>query len=99
MPLFQYSNIFCDEHHIYFSAPSKDLPKVLVKFSYKANPDRPGGFDELTIKQGEKLYFHHPHKSNPHWVLAENMDGESGYVPASYLMVSLLFIDSQSNYN
>ncbi len=70
-------------------APSKDLPKVLAKYTYTANPERPGGFDELGMKQGEKLYFHFQHKSNPHWLFAENMNGVTGYVPASYIMVSL----------
>lgn len=68
------------------TGPEKDLQVVLAKFSYKANPDEPGGFKELTIKQKEKLYVHFKHKDNPHWVKAENFSGEIGFVPADYLM-------------
>lgn len=58
-----------------------------MKYSYNANPGRPGGFDELTIKQGEHVYFHEVNSSNPHWVKAENEQGKIGHVPASYIMV------------
>eukprot|EP00794_Sanderia_malayensis_P017581 gene17581-19333_t len=73
----------------------KDLPKVLAKYSYTANPDKPGGFEEMSMKQGDKLYFHSKHQNNPHWVLAEHLDGSSGYVPASYLMNKRLEIEEE----
>ena len=67
---------------------NKSLRKVLAKYSYKANPERPGGFEELTIKQGEHIYFHEKNPNNPYWVKAENEQGEIGYVPANYIVVS-----------
>ena len=69
------------------SKPTKQLTKVLAKYSYKANPDRPGGFDELSIKQGEYIYFHGVNPTNPYWVKAENNQGVIGHVPAEYIMV------------
>ena len=69
------------------SAPNQKPIKSLVKYSYIANPEKPGGFEELTIKQGEHIYFHEAHHLNPHWVKAENQQGEVGYVPATYIMV------------
>eukprot|EP00112_Aurelia_sp_Birch-Aquarium-sp1_P017386 Seg402.6 transcript_id=Seg402.6/GoldUCD/mRNA.D3Y31 product="hypothetical protein" protein_id=Seg402.6/GoldUCD/D3Y31 len=63
-----------------------DLRMVMAKYSYKANPERPGGFDELTIKQTEKLYFHCAHPQNPLWLKAENEEGIIGYVPANYII-------------
>jgi len=38
------------------------------------------------MKQGEHIYFHEIHHLNPHWVKAENQQGEVGYVPATYIM-------------
>lgn len=68
---------------------NKKLKKVLVKYSYKANQNRPGGFDELTIKQGEHIYYHEVNPNNPYWVKAENEKGEIGHVPANYIMVRI----------
>ncbi|XP_068751865.1 uncharacterized protein [Montipora capricornis] len=61
--------------------------KLLAKYNYKANPDRPGGFDELTITQGENLEFCRAHPTNPHWWEARNGSGNVGFVPATYMMV------------
>ena len=72
----------------------KDLRMVMAKYSYKANPSRPGGFDELTIKQTEKIYFHNVHPQNPHWVKAENEEGIVGYVPANYIIVSTFLFNN-----
>ena len=62
--------------------------RLLAKYNYKCNPSKPGGFDELTITQGEKLELSRAHPSNPHWWEAKNENGEVGFVPASYMMVS-----------
>jgi len=61
--------------------------KLLAKYNYKANENRPGGFDELSLKQGEKLEFSQAHPVNPYWWQAKNSDDQLGYVPASYVMV------------
>ena len=61
--------------------------KLLAKYSYKGNPDRPGGFDELTVTQGEKLEFCRAHPKNPHWWEAKNTNGNVGFIPATYMMV------------
>lgn len=61
--------------------------RLLAKYSYKSNPSKPGGFDELTITQGEKLELCRAHPSNPHWWEARNENGEIGFVPATYMMV------------
>ena len=62
--------------------------RLLAKYSYKGNPDRPGGFDELTVTQGEKLEFSRAHSTNPHWWEAKNVNGDVGFIPATYMMVS-----------
>lgn len=61
--------------------------RLLAKYNYKANPAKPGGFDELALTQGEKLVFVRPHPLNPFWWEAKNENGEGGFVPASYMMV------------
>jgi len=61
--------------------------RLLAKYSYKANPDKPGGFNELTVTQGEKLELCRAHPSNPHWWEAKNENGDVGFVPATYMMV------------
>jgi len=61
--------------------------RLLAKYSYKANPSKPGGFDELTVTQGEKLELCRAHPSNPHWWEARNENGDIGFVPATYMMV------------
>lgn len=61
--------------------------RLLAKYKYTANPAKPGGFDELTIMQGEKLVFSRPHPSNPFWWEAKSENGDIGFVPATYMMV------------
>lgn len=61
--------------------------RLLAKYSYKGNPDRPGGFDELTVTQGEKLEFCRAHPTNPHWWEAKTTNGNVGFIPATYMMV------------
>ena len=61
--------------------------RLLAKYSYKCNPSKPGGFDELTVTQGEKLELCRAHPSNPHWWEARNEHGAIGFVPATYMMV------------
>ena len=62
--------------------------KMLAKYNYKENPARTGGFDELTVTQGEKLEFIRAHPSNPYWWEARNNNGDVGFVPSTYMMVS-----------
>jgi len=62
---------------------------LLAKFNYKAQPGEPGGFPELTIKQGEKLLLickGHEKTKNPHWWEVRNERGEQGYVPGKYVL-------------
>ena len=71
-------------------AQKGDKPvRLLAKYNYQCNRDRPGGFDELTVMQGEKLEFSRAHPTNPHWWEARNDNGDVGFVPASYMMVSV----------
>ncbi|XP_065656208.1 tyrosine-protein kinase BTK isoform X2 [Hydra vulgaris] len=66
------------------------LPELMAKYSYKADGLQSGGFFELTIKQGEKLYLikkSHIPTSNPHWWEVKNTQGQVGYVPAKYCLV------------
>ncbi|ELU11287.1 hypothetical protein CAPTEDRAFT_226089 [Capitella teleta] len=69
-------------------APAKKSMKqrMVAKFSYKANHDSPLG-EELDAKQGQKMFFIEPHPENDHWWLAEDDDGNRGFVPASYMLV------------
>lgn len=94
--LYQFSEI--DYHYYYYCYYINSVPadpvqnggkpvQLLAKYNYKANPDRPGGFDELSITQGEKLEFCRKHPTNPHWWEARNTKGVVGFVPAIYMMV------------
>jgi len=63
---------------------------LLAKYNYKANPDCPGGFDEVTIKQGERLTLickGHAGTGNHLWWEVKNEQGETGFVPGNYCMV------------
>jgi len=73
--------------------PKIDLSKgdgdLLAKYNYKAQPGEPGGFPELSIKQGEKLTLickGHTKSNNPHWWEVRNERGEQGFVPGKYVM-------------
>lgn len=63
---------------------------MIAKYSYTGKHGRPGGFDEISIKQGEKLKLickgHEPTK-NPLWWEVINERGEQGFVPASFCMI------------
>ncbi|EDO45784.1 predicted protein [Nematostella vectensis] len=62
--------------------------QLLAKYNYKANPNRPGGFDEMSLTAGEKLEFIATHSVNPYWWEAKREEsGEVAFVPASYIMV------------
>ena len=60
----------------------------MAKFSYKANPNSPLG-KELSCTQKDKLTFISCHPKNEAWWVTENQEGEQGYVPASYMLVSM----------
>ena len=62
--------------------------KLLAKYSYKANPESPIG-RELDMKQGDQLTL--VSDVDAVWWKTENSNGEVGYVPASYVMVSNAF--------
>ena len=64
---------------------------MIAKYSYTANPDKPGGFEELTIKQGEKLWFVEKHPYNPHWIKVKTENGATGFAPTSYTMVRMYY--------
>ena len=64
----------------------------MAKYNYKAKADRPGGFDELTIVQGEKLTLlqkGHIETNNNLWWEVRNDNGEIGFAPHNYLQVWL----------
>ncbi|XP_013388364.1 epidermal growth factor receptor kinase substrate 8-like protein 3 [Lingula anatina] len=61
--------------------------KLLAKYSYKAAEASPLGKLELSITQGEHLFLVEKHGTEEHWWLVRNGQGQTGYVPASYMMV------------
>ncbi|XP_070538856.1 uncharacterized protein [Ptychodera flava] len=61
--------------------------KLIAKYSYKANPDEPGGFKELTIKQAQRLTLVNKHQTNNLWWNVQDEEGNRGHVPASYVKV------------
>ena len=63
-------------------------PTLLVKYSYKSNPNQPGGFPELTVQQGQKVTFLNVHESEAlWWNVREEDSGNTGYIPGSYVMI------------
>ena len=58
----------------------------LATHIYQKNPDGPVG-NELDLSEGETLVCLMKHYDNEHWWLAENGQGQVGYVPAAYLMI------------
>lgn len=63
---------------------------LIAKYNYKANIGRPGGFDELSLKQSENLTLirkGHQETNNMLWWEVRNEGGEQGFVPANYCMV------------
>jgi Variant SH3 domain. len=66
-------------------------PKLIGKYNFTANPDKPGGFEELSITQGEHLTLlvkGHSASKNHLWWEVKNRNGKIGFVPANYCMVS-----------
>lgn len=67
----------------------------MAKYNYRANPDEPGGFKELDMKQGEKLRLirrGHAETRNPLWWQVSNEKGEIGFVPGNYCMVNEILL-------
>jgi hypothetical protein len=72
-------------------------PTLLVKYNYKSNADQPGGFPELTVKQGQKVTFLNVHESEALWWNVKDEDsGQSGYIPGSYVMVRNMWVITKS---
>ena len=63
--------------------------QLLARYSYQANPGKPGGFEEMTITVGQRVEFLRPHNSNPFWWEVKNEMGEVAYAPGSYLVASI----------
>ena len=63
--------------------------KLLVKYSYTANPNSPLGEGELTVRQKEEVTFMLYNADNPLWCKV-SLNGAEGYVPSNYLIVSVI---------
>ena len=61
--------------------------KLIVKYSYKANPDSPLGEPELSVQQKDEAVFISYHQHNKLWSKICRTDGVEGYVPTTYIMV------------
>ena len=59
--------------------------QILATHSYKNNQNSPVG-NELDLKEGYTLVYLMEHDDNESWWLAEDVNGQVGYVPAAYLM-------------
>jgi len=74
-----------------FGAPEETAPnknqRMMAEYSFKANLDGPLG-QELSVTEGEKLFFLCEKPGEKHWWLAQNDHGDTGYVPSSYMVVS-----------
>ena len=63
--------------------------EIIAKYNYKANPAQPGGFPELSLKQGEHVMLvckGHAPTQNSLWWEVRNVAGDQGYVPANYCL-------------
>ena len=60
--------------------------RILATHTYKRNPDSPLGY-EIDLQQEDVLSFIMEHEDNEHWCLAEDSNGQVGYVPVSHLMI------------
>ena len=56
--------------------------QMLATYSYKKNPNGPVG-NELGLKEGYTLVYLMEHDDNESWWLAEDVNGQVGYVPAA----------------
>jgi len=64
--------------------------QILAKYNFTGNPDKPGGFEELCMKQGDKLTLlnkGHAPSGNYLWWEVRNDDGKQGFVPANYCLI------------
>ena len=59
--------------------------QLLATHRYEKNPDGPVG-NELDLNEGDTVYLM-KNDDNEHWWLAEDGNGQVGYVPAAYLMI------------
>lgn len=59
---------------------------IVVLYDYIADPSSPGGFTELNIKAGQILEYQGEQKNNEHWWRVRDEDGNTGCVPASYVI-------------
>ena len=67
----------------------------MAKYNFNGNPNQPGGFMELDIKQGEFLTLlkkGHAATKNHLWWEVKNSCGHTGFVPANYCLVRLLLL-------
>ena len=62
--------------------------QILATQEYKKNLDSPVG-EELDFKQGDTLVFLMEHGENKHWWMVEDGNGQEGYVPVAYLMITI----------
>lgn len=63
--------------------------RLIAKYNYEANPNSPLGTNsELSLRRMEELVKIGCHPEQSIWWLARNEDGEEGYIPSSYVMVS-----------
>ena len=62
--------------------------QMLATHSYMKNPNGPVG-NELDLMEGDTLVYLMEHDDNESWWLAEDVEGQVGYVPAAYLMIIL----------
>ena len=60
--------------------------RILATHTYKRNTDSPLGY-EIDLQQEDVLSFIMEHEDNEHWWLAEDSNGQVGYVPVSHLMI------------
>ena len=61
---------------------------MLATHNYTKNPSGPVG-NELDLMEGDTLVYLMEHDDNESWWLAEDVNGQVGYVPAAYLMIIL----------
>lgn len=59
--------------------------RLMVKFTYNANPDSPLGEPELSVRQKDNVEFINYNPQNKMWCKVQ-MGNNKGYVPTSYVM-------------
>lgn len=64
--------------------------QLLARYSYKSNPNSPLG-KELNMKPGDRFVLKEKAEM---WWLVQNSEGEEGFVPASYMVVSFFTLVS-----